>query len=71
MIKRFKNPLVAFASVLFSLGAIMTLAGCDAKGPAETTGEKIDKGIQNAKDVVNPPGPGVKAGREVDKALGR
>ena len=51
------------------IGAFMTFAGCESKGPAEKAGESIDKGIQNAKDAVNPPGPGEKAGRNIDKAL--
>lgn len=40
------------------------------KGPAESTGEKIDDAAQKLKDKVDPPGPGEKAGRQVDKALG-
>lgn len=52
-------------------GAAVALAGCEAKGPAEQAGEKIDKGVQNAKDAVNPPGAAEKAGRAVDKALNR
>jgi hypothetical protein len=57
------------AGVLLTLGALAAFAGCESKGPAEKAGESIDKGVQNAKDVVNPPGAGEKAGREVDKAL--
>jgi hypothetical protein len=63
-----KNRFAPFAALLL-IGAFAILAGCEDKGPAEKAGESIDKGIQNAKDVVNPPGPGEKAGREVDKAL--
>jgi len=51
------------------LGAVMTFAGCETKGPAEKAGESIDKGIQNAKDAVDPAGPVEKAGRSVDKAV--
>ena len=58
----------AFLAALV-LGAFMTFAGCESKGPAEKAGESIDKGIQNAKDAVNPPGAGEKAGRNLDKAL--
>jgi hypothetical protein len=47
----------------------VAFAGCESKGPAEKAGESIDKGIQNAKDAVNPPGAGEKAGRAVDNAL--
>ncbi|MFI5454822.1 MAG: hypothetical protein ACHRXM_05165 [Isosphaerales bacterium] len=59
---------VAFLDALL-LGACLTLVGCESKGPAEKAGESIDKGIQNAKDVVNPAGPGEKAGRKLDKAI--
>jgi hypothetical protein len=51
------------------LGAVAAFAGCETKGPAEKAGENIDKGIQNAKDTINPPGPLEKAGRSVDKTL--
>jgi hypothetical protein len=60
----------AFLTALL-LGAILTCAGCETKGPAEQAGENIDKGVQNAKDAINPPGPLEKAGRGVDKALNR
>jgi hypothetical protein len=52
------------------LGGVVSLGpGCETKGPAERAGENIDKGIQDAKDAVNPPGPVEKAGRAVDKAV--
>jgi len=49
--------------------AIIALAGCETKGPAERAGENVDNAVQNAKDAVNPPGPVEKAGRAVDKAV--
>ena len=51
--------------------AIVALAGCEAKGPAERAGESIDRGIQNVKDTVHPPGPIEQAGRAVDRAINR
>jgi len=51
------------------LGVVAAFAGCETKGPAQRAGEDIDKGVQNAKDAVNPPGAGEKAGRNLDKAL--
>jgi predicted small lipoprotein YifL len=69
MIKLWKNRVLAFAPLFMMLGALATFAGCESKGPAEKAGESIDKGVQNAKDAVNPPGTGEKAGRAVDKAL--
>lgn len=50
------------------LGAFISFAGCESKGPAEQAGAQIDKGVQNAKDAINPPGPMEKAGRAVDNA---
>jgi hypothetical protein len=54
--------------VALLLGSFISFAGCESKGPAEQAGEKIDKGIQNAKDAINPPGPVEKAGRAIDNA---
>ena len=56
-------------SVALLLGALVSFAGCESKGPAEKAGESIDKGIQDAKDAVVPPGPAERAGRNVDKAV--
>jgi hypothetical protein len=52
-------------------GAVVGVAGCESKGPAQQAGETIDEGVQSAKDAVNPPGPIEKAGRGLDKALGK
>jgi hypothetical protein len=52
-------------------GAVVVTAGCESKGPAQRAGESIDKGVQDAKDALNPPGPVEKAGRGLDKALGK
>ena len=51
------------------LCSLLTVIGCDAKGPAEKAGASIDKGVQNAKDAITPPGPAEKAGRTLDKAI--
>jgi MT0933-like antitoxin protein len=69
MIKKWINRVLAFAALLMMLGVFVAFAGCESKGPAEKAGESIDKGVQNAKDAVNPPGAGEKAGRDIDKAL--
>ena len=65
------TPLKTLSSVLPIALTALTLAaftGCE-KGPAEQAGSKIDKGIDNVKDAVNPPsGPGEKAGRAIDRA---
>ncbi len=69
MTKKGKHGLSLLAALLF--GAVATFTGCESKGPAERAGESIDKGIQNAKDTINPAGPAEKAGRSVDKALNK
>jgi hypothetical protein len=68
LINRWKNRVAPYASLVLMLGALVAFAGCESKGPAEKAGESVDKGIQNAKDTVNPPGAGEKAGRALDKA---
>ena len=67
MNKQWKNGF-AFPAMLL-VGALVTFAGCESKGPAERAGASIDKGIQNAKDAVNPPGAAEEAGRKLDKAI--
>jgi hypothetical protein len=69
MINVSKDRVTLLGTLLLMSGALLAFAGCESKGPAEQAGESIDKGIQNAKDAVNPPGPGEKAGRAVDNAL--
>jgi hypothetical protein len=53
------------------LTAVAPLTGCESEGPAQKAGEKIDAGIQKAKDTISPPGPAEKIGREIDKATGK
>ena len=63
-----KTALAALASVVLG-AAVLPLAACDDKGPAEKTGEKIDNAGQKARDAVDPPkGPAEKVGRAVDRA---
>jgi hypothetical protein len=66
MITRKSIPVSALLT--FSLVGTLLLAGCESEGPAEKAGAQIDKGVQNAKDAINPPGPLEKAGRAIDKA---
>jgi len=49
--------------------AFTVFVGCEAKGPVQRAGENVDKGIEKAKDAIDPPGPVEKAGRKVDEAL--
>jgi outer membrane lipoprotein-sorting protein len=49
----------------------VSVSSCKEKGPAEKTGEKVDKALEKVEDAVDPKGPAEKAGEKVDKALGR
>jgi hypothetical protein len=54
------------------LATLAPLTGCgETEGPAQKAGEKIDAGIQKAKDAITQPGPAEKAGRALDKATGQ
>jgi len=54
----------AAAAFLFTL----PLVACD-DGPAERTGERIDRAAQNVRDAVDPPnGPAERVGRAIDRA---
>lgn len=67
MSKLWKNRSAFLAALL--LGAFVSFAGCEDKGPAEKAGESVDKAARDVKDAVVPPGPGEKLGRDVDKAV--
>ncbi|MFT3992496.1 MAG: hypothetical protein QM680_13930 [Luteolibacter sp.] len=55
---------------LFLIPFMTALSSCKEKGPAESTGEKIDNAAEEIKDAVHPKGPAEKAGEKVDRALG-
>jgi hypothetical protein len=63
------NTTITTGLACLLLGSVVLFSGCESKGPAESAGEKIDKGIKDVKDAVVPAGPAEKAGRAVDKAL--
>jgi len=67
MNKEWKYRFAPLAALLFV--AFATVVGCESKGPAERAGVSIDKGVQNAKDAINPPGPAEKAGRALDSTV--
>jgi len=63
-----KTALAAFAALVLG-AAVLPLAACDQKGPAERAGEKIDQGTQKLRDAVDPPkGPAEQIGRSIDRA---
>jgi len=65
-----KTQIAKLAALASLMVVALTLGtGCEAKGPAEQTGENIDKGVQNVKDAITPDGPMEKAGKNIDKAL--
>jgi predicted small lipoprotein YifL len=64
-----KTVLAALAAVTLA-AAVLPLAACERKGPAERAGEKIDDAGQKLRDAVDPPkGPGEKIGRSIDRAV--
>jgi predicted small lipoprotein YifL len=64
------NDRFALRSALLFV-VLATVVGCESKGPVQRAGASIDKGVQNAKDAINPPGPAEKAGRALDEAVKR
>lgn len=57
----------ALAAVV--LGGVVTLVGCEPKGPAEKAGEKIDNAARETKDTLDPRGPAEKVGDKIDKGV--
>lgn len=70
------HPWHASYAVLALLTSLLTLAGCESKGPAERAGEQVGQAAQDikenagaSKDNVAPsPGPAEEAGRAGDQA---
>jgi predicted small lipoprotein YifL len=60
-------------SCLVVVIAMTALVNCSKKGPAEKAGEKIDQGIESAKDkaddLVNEKGPLEKMGEKADSVV--
>jgi hypothetical protein len=63
-----KVAILGFITMLITSG-VFTATGCVEKGPAQRTGEKLDRAVENMRDAVDPPGPAEKAGRRVDRAV--
>lgn len=62
-----RNAKIAFLGML--LAPLLSLGvGCEPKGPAERAGERIDQGVEDAKDALDPRGPAEKAGSALDRA---
>ena len=51
------------------LGSVVSLTGCEQKGPAEKAGENIDQAGKDVKNALDPRGPVEKAGAAVDDAV--
>src|SRR5512143_1180007 len=70
------HPWHASYAVLALLTSLLTLAGCESKGPAEQAGEQVDQAAQDMKEradaskagVAASPGPAENAGRAIDQA---
>ena len=61
------KPLLLVSFCLLPL--VASVVSCREKGPAERTGESIDRAVDNVKDAVDPKGPVERAGEKVDRAL--
>ena len=57
-----------FAAPILTAALVLSLTGCEKKGPAEKAGQKIDNAGENVKDAINPKGPAEKAGEKIDNA---
>jgi len=57
-----------FIAVLMT-GVFISTGCVEKKGPAQRTGERLDRAVENMKDAVDPPGPAQKAGRKIDRAV--
>ena len=57
---------IAFLPALLLVAGFV---GCEAKGPAQDAGSKVDRAAEKVHDAVIPTGPVEKAGRAVDKTL--
>ena len=51
--------------------AVIALAMIGCRGSAQKVGEGIDDAADKVRDAVTQPGPVEKAGRTIDKAIGR
>lgn len=50
---------------------VLGVAACHQAGPAERTGQSLDRAGQKVQDTLDPPqGPAQSVGRKVDRALG-
>jgi uncharacterized protein YjbJ (UPF0337 family) len=68
-----KSILALLMSAVFFV--MFNLSGCDSQGPAEKTGEKIDKAVESAKESVEEAGDKLtgegtaeKIGENIDEA---
>ena len=64
-----KNWLLKYGrALLLGGGTVLFLAGCETEGPAEKAGERIDQGVENAKEAVEPSPSAEKVGEKIDEA---
>lgn len=64
-----KRIVVILLVATLASGSAWVFVGCERKGPAERTGEKLDRTIEEMKDKLDPAGPAEKAGKKVDRAV--
>ena len=71
-----KKNFLIFLVIAAILIPLITVAGCDSKGPAEKAGEKIDQSVESVKkavddvgDKITGEGPAEKMGEKIDEAI--
>jgi hypothetical protein len=65
-----KSRMMSLALALgLAVGGAALTAGCDDEGPAERTGEKLERLGEKIEDKVDPKGPLEKAGDKIDEAV--
>jgi len=63
------NRIATLGFITVLMTGVFIATGCVEKGPAQRTGEQLDRAVENMKDAVDPPGPAQKAGREIDRTV--
>ena len=63
------NVLTRISILTAILAFSLFLVGCQEKGPAEKTGEKIDETVENVEEKINPQGTAEEAGENIDEAV--
>ena len=56
------------SAMMMSLAMVVSLVGCEQKGPAQVQGEKIDKAVKDTQNSLDPKGASERVGEKLDNA---